>query len=391
MLAVVGSDGNLTIYDSNGQNPFPVTRDAQPGQKVYHWPTWSTDGRLAFFGASVEKSDPYSLRVFVLDQVKSGGVFKTAYTSLDEVFTYAYWSPGDCLQGNCRQLALLLTPSASTLALRLIQDNNGSFTDKEVGQGAPYYFSFSPDGKQMLWYRDAATFDLYDVARDKVVQTLDDIPGKFNAPMWSPVDNRLLFGAASTQGDTTDLVMADGSSRKTVLGSLDNPVSFAWSPDGRLIAAVSNFSKLTVLDAATQNVRTTVADANIVAHFWSPQSDRIAYVVISRQPETQQGLRSNGRMRLEQTSSVLKWRVLDVKTGASTDIASFRPTQDMLYLLNFFDQFAQSHSLWSPNGRYVTYGATDDSAMDAVMIVNTRGTANPVKVASGSIGIWSWK
>src|SRR5438034_8099799 len=73
MLAVIGSDGNLSIFDANGKNPFPVTTDAKPGTKLYHWPTWSTDGRLAFFGASNDRQDPYSLRVFVQDQVKKGG------------------------------------------------------------------------------------------------------------------------------------------------------------------------------------------------------------------------------------------------------------------------------------------------------------------------------
>ena len=130
MLAVVGTDGNLSIYDSNGQNPFPVTKDAAPDSRQYYWPTWSTDGRLAFFGRSNDRADSYTLRAFVLDQVKPGTAFKTAYSSPDEVFTYAYWSPGDCLQGNCRDPALLLTPPGGSLALRLIRDNAGSFTDK---------------------------------------------------------------------------------------------------------------------------------------------------------------------------------------------------------------------------------------------------------------------
>src|SRR5262245_18044521 len=92
MLAVVGTDGNLSIYDSNGKNPFPITKDAATGSKQYYWPTWSTDGRLAFFGRS-SSTDRFNLRAFVVEQVKQGAAFKTAYSSPDEVFTYAYWSP----------------------------------------------------------------------------------------------------------------------------------------------------------------------------------------------------------------------------------------------------------------------------------------------------------
>src|SRR5262249_55915416 len=133
MLAVIGADGNLSVYDANGKNPFSVTKDATPGTKLYQWPTWSTDGRLAFFGASGDKSDPYSLRVFVQDQVTAGGTYQAVYSSPDEIFTYAYWSPGDCLKGKCRDLALLFTPaSGDGLALRMIRDENGKFSNKEV-------------------------------------------------------------------------------------------------------------------------------------------------------------------------------------------------------------------------------------------------------------------
>src|SRR5689334_10017774 len=90
MLAVVGTDGNLSIYDANGANPFALTTDATVPDRVYSWPTWSTDGRLAFFGINSGASNPFSLGVFVVDQVQQGASFKTAYTAKDEIFTYAY-------------------------------------------------------------------------------------------------------------------------------------------------------------------------------------------------------------------------------------------------------------------------------------------------------------
>lgn len=393
MLAVIGVDGNLSVYDANARHPFPVTRDAQPGKILYQWPTWSTDGRLAFFGASADAQDPYSLRVFVQDQVKPGGTYRTAYSSLDEVFTYAYWSPGDCLKGNCRDLALLYTPPAGDgLGLRLIRDENGTFTHKQVGIGAPYYFSFSPDGQRMIWYRNASQFDIYDTASDRITQSLDDAPGKFQAPMWSPVDDRILFAVAGDQADTSNVVVADGEKRTTILSGLDSPVSFAWSPDATLIAVVSNFHKLTVLDAKSARVRVTAPEANIVAHFWSPRSDRIAYVVLSRQqPDTQTSMRSNGRYRMGQASAILRWYVLNVTTGRSELFASFAPTRDMVYLLNFFDQFARSHSLWSPDGRYLVYAATDSAGKSAVMLLDMQNGGSPTRVADGTMAVWSWK
>src|SRR5260370_2493672 len=160
MLAVIGTDGNLSVYDANGKNPFAITKDAKTDVLLYQWPTWSTDGRLAFFGSSTDLKHPYSLGVFVVDKVQSGAAFKTAFTSPDDIFTYAYWSPADCQTGNCRDLALLFTPPTQdgNLALSIIRDTGGKFTTKEVGRAAPFYYSFSPDGKQMLWFRGGHDF-----------------------------------------------------------------------------------------------------------------------------------------------------------------------------------------------------------------------------------------
>ncbi len=93
MLAVVGIDNNLYVYDADGKNPFPITSDATPDVSLYHWPTWSTDGRLAYFGVSADTADPYSLGIFVVDTVKTGAQPKTAYKSKTDIFTYAYWAP----------------------------------------------------------------------------------------------------------------------------------------------------------------------------------------------------------------------------------------------------------------------------------------------------------
>jgi hypothetical protein len=121
MLAVIEADGNLAVYDAAGKNPIPITTDAVPGEKIYQWPTWSSDGRLAFFGANPgNDADPYTLRVFMLDTVKAGAVPQVAYTSTDEIFTYPYWSPAGC-SATCRDLALLYTPPAGVgLGLRMI-------------------------------------------------------------------------------------------------------------------------------------------------------------------------------------------------------------------------------------------------------------------------------
>ncbi|MHB8626010.1 MAG: TolB family protein [Aggregatilineales bacterium] len=395
MLAVIGTDGNVLVYDATGHNPVRVTTDAVPGQKVYQWPTWATDGRLAFFGASSDPGDSYSLRVFVAESVTAQPKVKTAYTSPDDVFTYAYWSPGNCPDngGNCRDLALLYTPSdQSGLALRLIRDITGAFTDKVIGQSAPFYYSFAPDGQHMLWYQSGTDLSLYDVEAGRA-QRLSDTPGQFQSPMWSPVDDRLLYGVQNEANpNLTDLVVARGAERNVVAHGLDGPLSFAWSPDGTRIAYVAGFDKVTVLNAQSGQSITAGTMPNTVAYYWSPQGDRIAYMVVNRDtPGVQARLRSNGHTPVEQAIGGLSWRILDVQTGIDRGWASFTPSRDMVYMLNFFDQFSRSHRVWSPDGHYLAYSSMDVLGKTTVMLIDTQQSgATPIKVGPGTLGIWSF-
>lgn len=394
-LAVVRADGNITLFDAEGQNPVALTRNANPRTRIYLWPTWSTDGRLAYFGASVAPGDSYRLRVFVVE--KTGDPPQIAYSSEDDIFTYAYWSPGDCPEGDCRDLALLFTPSGGNgLAVRMIRDRDGQFTDKIIGEAAPFYYSFSPDGQKMLWHRFARQLDVYDVKGDAATK-LDDDPGAFQAPMWSPVpgDERLLFAIKGSETGRTDIVIADGDERQTLLSNQAEPVSFAWSPDALHIASVAGSEKLRVTEVKTGRTVATSQEQNIIAHFWSPQSDRVAYLIITRDAITTtsyspNGNTSDGTGRLAQAPPTLTWFVLDIKTGKAETLTSFIPTRDMIYYLNFFDQFARSHSLWSPDGRYLAYGSLERSGASNVMLADTRNPGKSVLVSDGAIGIWSW-
>jgi TolB protein len=391
MLAVIEADGNLSIYDANGLNPIRLTTDAVPGEKLYLWPTWSTDGRLAFFGASNQRPDAYSLRVFIVPQVAPGAVPQVAYTSRDDIFTYPYWSTGNCGTPGCRDLLLLYTPASGTgLALRRIRDDGGAFSTAVLGEAAPFYYSFSPDGSRMIWARFGNELGIFDTRTDTLTP-LADAHGRFNSPMWSPVDNRILIGVEGSTPDLVNLVIVDDKTRVTLLKDQETPISFAWSPDGTKVASVAGFGNLVITDCATGQQVTRSTQSNIAAQFWAPTSDRVAYLVVNRtEPGPQARLHVNGRMPVEQASGGLSLYVLDIKTGNSQAIATFNPSRDFVYLLNFFDQFAHSHQLWSPDGKYITYSALDSKGNANVFIADTTAPTTPFKVTSGSIGIWSY-
>jgi hypothetical protein len=118
----------------------------------------------------------------------------------------------------------------------------------------------------------------------------------------------------------------------------------------------------------------------------------LAYLVVNRDTSGNQArLRTNGHTPVDQAVGGLSWHILDVANGDDTTIVSFMPSRDMIYLLNFFDQFARSHRLWSPNGQYLSYGVMDVLGKTSVQLIDTRQPNNPpVKVSGGTLGIWSW-
>jgi Tol biopolymer transport system component len=394
MLAVIAADGNVVVYDADGKNPQSLTTDAVANVRLYQWPTWSTDGRLAFFGASVDPRDPYSLAMFVARDPSQALTYKRAYFSLDEAYTYSYWSTGDCGSGDCRDLALLYTPSGvSGLAVRMIRDDAGDFSHNYVDRAAPFYYSFSPDGRQMIWHRFNSRVELYDVEQNTVISALPDAPGQFASPMWSPVDDRLLFATQSDDPSLTNLVIAQGTERTVIATGLSGVVYFAWSPDSSKVVYMAGTGKLAVIDAQTGAEITKAPHGNIIAQFWSPQGDKVAYLRLNRDlPGLQTHYRPNGHtagISLQQPT--ITWFVLDVATGQATSVADFFPSQDMIYYLNFFDQFSRSHRLWSPDGCYLVYATADSDGKNRVMLAEVANPGNATMVAEGSLGIWSWQ
>jgi hypothetical protein len=81
-----------------------------------------------------------------------------------------------------------------------------------------------------------------------------------------------------------------------------------------------------------------------------------------------------------QSSSLrLAWSVIHVADGAASDFPSFRPTDAFLLLLPYFDQYAQSLSLWSPDGRQLVYADVDERQEASVRVLDTTQLNQPTR------------
>jgi TolB protein len=63
----------------------------------------------------------------------------------------------------------------------------------------------------------------------------------------------------------------------------------------------------------------------------------------------------------------------------------------MIYYLSFYDQFARSHRLWSPDSLSLVYGEMLDDGSSVVSLLDTtRPGSAPQHIARGSLGIFNW-
>lgn len=390
-IAYIGQDYNVYVVDGASGMQIALTDDAAltaDHARLYQWPTWATDGRLAYFSADITAAGQVTLNIHVSEDGAAEG--EIIYSAEGETFTYAHWAPQNCSSdGRCRDLAVLLSRRGlDGLALEQVRndltgDEAEHFT---LGTGAPYYFTWSPNAQQMIWQRNNERIDIFDISNRTITATFDQQPGATFVPQWSPVDDRLLFGILADSGQT-NLVIANGQDVRPFVTDLVGPVNYAWSPDGNSIAYVDAAGPLIVLDAVSGEMRARTMSAGVRAFFWSPDSRYIAFITTT----TEEGSFSAKRLAAAQTRSSLSWSVLEVESGNTRRFGSFRLTREMAYLLTYFDQFAPSHRVWSPDSRYIVYAEAFEDGRTAITIMDiTVGAGVPLAIADGLIGIWSY-
>ncbi len=389
-IAVVGADYNLYMLDPQSGQQTALTDDAKVSTSaihIYESPVWSDGGELAYFGTSADSS---GVTTEVLISADGSAPATSAATLPDLSITYASWSPHDCGE-SCRDLAVLLS-AASAFKVDIVRVQGSDTSVSETGSGAPFYFSWSPDGRQMLWQRDSTRLEIFDVAQQRIAQTLPQFPGAMFAPAWSPVDDRLLF--ATQNGDTSDLVISAGGDLQTLAADQVNPLLFAWSPDGSQIGYIDRHGPLVVVDAASGAVVAQSLDANVQAFFWSPDSQHIAYVTSGITPTGSFNASAPSAIKiaapLPQNSTALTWSVIDVADGAVRRYGSFVPTHEETYMLSFFDQFGQSHRVWSPDSRYLVYGERAGNRSVISLLDTAQEVAVPLLLTDGVVGVWSF-
>jgi TolB protein len=396
-IAYIGVDQNVHVLDVTNNIRVQLTSDAgisQTQARIYQWPTWANDNRLAYFGTTVLPSGSVGVEAYIIQ--RPGSDPELVYSASDETFTYAAWSPQFCGDTpDCRDLAVLLSAAElEAFQVRMIRHTATDSDTFAAGEGVPFYFSWSPDGENMIWHRNNSLLDIYEIEERRSTRVTSDL-GAFFAPAWSPVDDRILFGLAGISGDGTDLAIAtspDGETIERLTRNLVSPVSFSWSPNGNQIAYLDGAGTLSVIDVITGESVLQSPIPGVLAFFWSPNSQHIAFVSLEGRDPGGFSAKMDASMVMAQTTPGLLWSVIDISTGQLRRYITFRPTREMAYLLTYFDQFAQSHRIWSPDSRYIVFSEVGQgTGTPSIHVLDVSQTASvPLTIAQGVIGIWSY-
>jgi TolB protein len=384
-IAYIGSDDHVYVAQADGSAARRISEQvsglsAEDGW-TYRWPTYSPDGRrLAFAGFRSRAGALLSTAVLGAETDPARAAVLLESSQLAPI--YLYWSPDN------RHLTALVQ-SARTLELHLL-DAVGSEPPRMLATGQPLYWSWSPEGHTVAVHiggdgesnPDAWVGLLNTADANAAPERFADSPGGFRAPAWSPGGDKLAYVTMS--GGASLLSVRDPRGQVTRIVSGPTDVAFSWSPGGDWLAfAFASTASQAVYDGvelvrADGSERHRLSQDPHVSFYWAPDGKRLAL------------------LGLDTAARQLAWSTIQVDGKGRRQLVSFSPANDFAFELPFFDQYAQSSSLWSPDGHKLVYaaeGATTQgngsTADERVMVLDVDGQAAPTVVAQGGVAVWS--
>ncbi|HJS19545.1 MAG TPA: hypothetical protein VJ785_12420 [Anaerolineales bacterium] len=399
LIAYVGADWNIYTSDQAGGNQVAHTDDAViPSEatgayRFYTHPTWSRDGASLGFVAMSGQGTDVSSEVYIANVEEEPA--QKVFTSESEQPVYLYWSPD-----NAELSFISSTADGRSLVLQSVSSGREERT--VIDTGSPYYWSWAPDGRTMIVHTGSPQSTVPEhlaflqVDSEVVEQGIDALPATFQAPAWSPDGSRILMTRLG-EDDTKEIILTDSRGEfDRVIDSYDLNTAFAWSNNSDRVAYIKGeqtlgagtFGTFHVLDLETSEE--LFEDEQVYAFFWSPNDRKIAYFtpVLSEAPAEEQQGDSTAQA---QQQVFLQLQVLDVETGESRDLFTFRPTDQFAAVMPYFDQYHQSATIWSPDSNNLVLSFLTNEGQAGIAVVAASGQLEPRLLAPGYLAFWSWE
>ncbi|WP_420632305.1 TolB family protein [Candidatus Leptofilum sp.] len=385
-IAYVTSSGQIVALSPDGSNARMLTS----GSPRFQFPAWSPDGRsVAAIGVNRGGAG-----IFVLaDAGEPDGTPEPLYTDQEQSPFYLYWSP------DSRQVSFLAS-HPDGMGLHLVRAD-GSAESRLLTIGGPLYWQWTANSEQMLIHSgfsgEASRLELISAVGDGTGDSIAP-PGFFQAPGIS-ADGRYLAYAEVMTGNSS-LVVVDTESETTVQERHAGLVALAWNPAANQLAFTNgtdpdstNFiGPLRLLDAATGEVE-LISNEPILAFFWSPDGRYLAAISTLRRGDGDinawlDGKGALGKPNQQQNLPQLRLLVYDLMVDEGRVLFNFVPTFTFAtQFLPFFDQYALSHRLWSPDSSALVLPMLEDGR-NQIYIINV-ATGQKRFLAEGTMPFWS--
>lgn len=393
LIAFVSADGEVMTMSPDGLLVNRITPDVEG---FFTWPTWSPDGNTLVYSGVVQQDEELQLNLYASNV--SGGASRVLYASdpgevgllAQGVVHYPLWSP----QGE--QLAFIAIKGGG-LSL-FIDDLSDDPEAHHLLDEGPLWMSWSSGTSLLAIHRGPDHF-LVDVDDEPKEQPIEIRAIGYRVPAFNPLDGTLtLRNQPSALSASVSSVLLDGAKVKSItpLRSVEGEAAFLWSRDGEYLAvaeasqyfryrdtALPAYNGIAVVPAdPTQDV--VELDLPVLAFFWSPDGTKIAFVTLSER------------------QNALRWALYDVETSERMRLVDFVPSSEQLTMFQFFDQYAYSHSIWSPDSASIVFAGdllTDSVTASAgrhpghasfhIVVVDVEPVAEAHVIAEGIMGFWS--
>jgi Tol biopolymer transport system component len=371
---------------------------------LYEYPTWSRDGnQLAFISV---KSDGKELQSKIMVAHMGDKSVDNVYASNSDHPVYLNWSPD-----NVNVSFIAGDASGQNASLQSVSSQGGNPTILDTGSPF-YYWSWAPNGHEMIVHAagDALALVPEHVAflsvgsKTVTKQALDSksassqslsstAPQTFQAPAWSPDGSHIALARATDKENQIIVTDATGKNPKKI-GTFTAKTAFAWSSDSTRIAYIDGarpmdpgiFGALHVIDLQTS--KEVTKDGKIIAFFWSPNGEELAYFNLVQMQSGSSSSDNSGSSSTPQLGVEL--HVLDVTSGQDRALLTYIPTKLFMSILPYFDQYDQSVTIWSPDNNNLVLSLLDDTGEPSIAIVPASGKMDPRILTKGFVAFWSW-
>ncbi|MGD8855206.1 MAG: hypothetical protein PVG33_02680 [Chloroflexota bacterium] len=412
-IAIVDSQARLWTMAADGADRRLLSEQG----RTYQFPSWSPAGDdIAVIGSDFDGSGVY----VIADE--EGSELRQLYVDATARPIYLYWTP-------MGQYVSFIAGHPDGLALHLAPVDGAAPSEVVTTSPSTLFWDWMPDGSQVLVHtgftaRESDNSRLAFVPLDEDGEPQEILQrGYFQAPVVAADGRFFSYSDVDPAGNHWLSVRDLERDQQVKLIYHQGVVAMGFSPAAPQLAYISPeaqedsfYGPLRLVDLEGQESRQLVAET-VLAFFWSPDGRSIAYLTLEavRRPfefddapvawlpedsfangtgqrlgEPKQGTLAKAQTQDGEEARIgLGLNVVDVESGEATLLTVFEPSTVFLnQFLPFFDQYALSHRLWSPDSSALVLPMEDAQDRDFIVVVPVDGS-DPLPIARGVAAFWS--